>query len=314
MGFGLSALTNASAMAVRSHNHARANLEKSIARLSTGQKLSSVKDDGAAYITKTVLNNESDAWDWRSSELQRFSANSELNQFIVEEGLTLQRKAQQILAFAANTQAGSSERQKYALEWAELGAQQTAIINARNMSLENYGSASLAMTGYGGEWAFDPYNYDGLLGDVTIVDAWWMGVITTGQAGAGYTPTVITVNADFLNATQANLTQAATEMAGSGAGIARSIQRAVPGIAGSVDKIDRLKSFSDKMNNIFEDANSQIYDADVEIESARLSAAQARIELSQNAISLFSNSFRKYVTGLLGFVMNSQQSIFRTIY
>ncbi len=313
MGFGLSALTNASAMAVRSHNHARANLEKSSARLATGQKVSSAKDDGAGFITKTTMTNESNTWEWRSSELKRFSANSELNQFVVEEGLTLQRKAQQILAFAANTQAGSSERQKYALEWAELGAQQTALINARNMSLENYGSASLAMTGYGGEWAFDPYNTDSLLGDVTIVDAWWMGVITTGQAGAGYTPTVITVNSDFLNASQANLTQAATEMSGSGAGIARSIQRAVPGIAGSVDKMDRLKAFSDKMDAIIENANSQAFDTDLEIESAKLSAAKARIELSQNSISLFSNAFRSYVSGLLGFVMNSQQSIIRTV-
>lgn len=313
MGFGLSALTNATSVAVRSHNSARASLEKTTQRLASGQKVSSARDDGAAYITKNTINNQSDNWDWRQSELQRFSANAEINQYIVEEGLTLQREAQKVLAFAALTQAGSAERQKYALEWAELSTRQQALINARNVSLENYGATSLAMTGYGSEWAFDPYDADSLLGDVTIVDAWWMSNVTIGQPGASYTPTVVTVNADFLNASQANMSLAASELLNStGSGIPRSTQRAVPGIAGSIDRIERLKSFSSKMNTIFENAQSNIYDIDMEVESAKLSAAQAKAQLSQSSISLFSDSFKKYATGLLGFVMNSQQSILRS--
>lgn len=306
---GLSGLSSAIAMATRSHASAQLRLSESSNRIASGTKVSSVKDNGAAYIIDQGLKRESQTWDYRESELKRYGAFGELVSLQHEEGITLQREAYNSLKLAALTPPNSSERRRYFNEWKEF-CQRAAELGTLYTEQGKIYAHLTTDTMPSGDWAFDPYDTDSFLDNMKMPDSWFLtSSMTSGSTTAAYGTNIYAMNLDFMNASQATIDAAANDMLNAaGIGIART-NRNLSEVGASLQGIERGERLSSKFQDIVDNARSNMFDADIEKESAKLKAAQVKIELANNAISLFTSHYRKKTTALLNNVMSTQAGV-----
>ena len=307
---GLSGFGRAAAVALSAGVNAQSRLEKSAGRIATGTKVASVKEDGAGYIRDQYLKNESASWDYRANELKRYRVLGELVDIQMDDGLTLLRESQKLLAFAALTPPNSDERRRYYDEWVVLRQRAASLDTNFAAQHEMYNNLYTDFTA-SGEWAYDPYDTDPYLDNIKLPDTWFLSSsITSGSNSPGYTPDVFAVNNDFVGASQALMASAANEQLTSGGpGIGRTAASAAD-LGGALTVMDKMQSLAEKFGANVEIARSKMFDVDMTAESAKLRAAQVAGQLAQSSISIFTEGYRKMAMGLLGNVLNTQGSLF----
>ncbi|MCU0882154.1 MAG: hypothetical protein MUF14_05745, partial [Hyphomonadaceae bacterium] len=218
-------MSSSLALAQRTATSARSTMDSMSRQIATGQKVSSVKDDGAAWARANSLRNDASTWDWRASEAQRYLPVADLTATHIEEGLSLQRDALSVLQRAANTAAGSADRRRFQTEWQEIQGRWRGIKTLYDQMTVDYAGIRSQGTPFT-EWALRPWeNGDTFLDDLTMPEAWWLSWPLGNGPGvniAMYSQNLAAIDTDFMAATNANFTAAITELQGGAAGIGRT--------------------------------------------------------------------------------------------
>ncbi len=304
-----------SAISVAAQNQASRLVDESTRKLATGSKVNNVKESGSNYVISNQLRNESANWEFRKDILRQMEPIFDLFADYNETGLTYLRDAQKILAFAANTAPNSSERKMYYDEWQILSTKTADLAKQRQTLYAFTGGSSgpgYAWTqtgGVNGEWSFSPFANLSYLNDAQIPAVGFDSSITSGVNSPGYTPTVFTVNQDFMGASQAIMAQAASEELSSSAGVNRLNNTTIPYTGGAQQTVTKMQDFASKYQNIIENAQSNMFDVDISLESAKLKAAQIKESLSANANYNLSQHIRSLVTNIMSNVLNTQRSV-----
>jgi flagellin len=304
-------LSSSLALAQRTASKARANMDAMSRQIATGQKVASVKDDGAAWTRAAALKSDKVTWNWRQEALSAFAGRAALSQTVVEEGAKVQLDAHKILAQAANFEPGSSERQRLNLEWEDLRAKAASVGVMYDEAFALHGAGSqVEQDGVAGRWVFDPFAPDSFLDRIVVQDAWWLGWGTIGIGTAGYTTTVAAVETNFLNASSAQMSAAANELLNSTtAGIARTNINALPRIGGDVNAIDRFRDIAGERVDSLDGAIGSLTDADLGKASTQLRQSEARQQLALDTIKTALSAYGNYAGGLLGNVQRTQRGV-----
>jgi flagellin len=304
-------MSSSLALAQRTASKARANMDAMSRQIATGQKVASVKDDGAAWTRAAALKSDKVTWTWRHEALSAFAGRAALSQTVVEEGAKVQLDAQKILAQAANFEPGSSERQRLNMEWEDLRAKADSIGVMYNEARAQHGAGSqVEQDGVAGRWVFDPFAPDSFLDRIVVQDAWWLGWGTIGIGTAGYTTTVAAVETNFLNASSAQMSAAANELLNStSAGIARTNINAVPRIGADVNAIDRFRDIAGERVDSLDGAIGSLTDADLGKASTQLRQSEARQQLALDTIRTALSAYGNFAGGLLGNVQRTQRGV-----
>lgn len=303
---------NVSVRAQKKHDQ---QIERSNTRIATGSKVSSIKDDNSSYLISNSVKNQSQEWSFRSEALQQIRPIFDMFANYNEEGLTTLRDAQKILAFAANTAPNSAERQRYFDEWKIVASRAADLfIQRQNLYQFTGGSSGVGYAwtqtgGVNGEWSFSPFANLNFLSGAQIAAVGFDNSITAGTNIAGYTPSVYSVNNDFMGASQALMSQAANEELNSSAGVSRVNNVVMPYTGGAQAKVDQMEKFSNKLSTIMDMAHSRMFDADISVESAKLKAAYVKSEISQNSVKLLGDHFHSLVSNILNNVSKTQRSV-----
>jgi flagellin len=108
---GLGMSSSGIATAVRTAGKARATMDTMTRQIATGQKVASVKDDGAAWARAAGLRADMTAQKTYQDRLDLYSINLSMFETISEEQLAVLEDVRAILTQALNHQAGSPGRQ-----------------------------------------------------------------------------------------------------------------------------------------------------------------------------------------------------------
>jgi flagellin len=307
---GLGISSSGIAAAVRTAGKARATMDTLGRQIATGQRVSSAKDDGAAWTRAAELKSERVTWSFRHDALKAFGAKADLSLAHIEEGDSIQREAQLVLAQAAQFAPGSSDRARLNVQWEELRARADAV-RELYLAAAQQGSPAIQVehNGVPGQWVLDAFGPDSFLDEVVVREAWWLGQGTIGIATPGYTTTVAAVESNFLTATQAQMAAAATELLTStAAGIART-QGAVAMIGGELNTIDRARDVAAKRMDGIDTAIGSLTDADLGRASAARAQAESRQQLALSTVRQALDAYGAYAGGLLGNVQRTQRGI-----
>jgi flagellin len=291
-------LSSSLALAQRTATKARATMDTMARQIATGQRVSSVKDDGAAWA--------------RAAGLKSQKATNEARTHIVANLKTVAdiQSAQDSLSFASYDQftdiivaarallPGSSGRQALAADWART---LEAIAGARST---NGAIVSGSTTQADGRWGVQGPQSDPLFANQTVwtvtgaslTDYGWQ---TRDWAFSG----VPLVSVDIANGSDANL----------GNGLA-NVQAAkdllIQAHSNSSDSwLDRTADFIKQDDARLDTAIGSLTDADLGAASTQLRQSETRQQLALDTISRAISAYGNFAGGLLGNVQRTQRAI-----
>jgi flagellin len=113
----IGAFSSSLALAQRTATKARETMDTMSRQIATGQKVSSVKDDGAAWTRAAALKSEKVLWQDRSFALDRADAGLAYTKLAVERTFVVGEELRTILMEARTYAAGSTARQQLQAQW-----------------------------------------------------------------------------------------------------------------------------------------------------------------------------------------------------
>jgi flagellin len=305
-------MSSSLALAQRTASKARATMDDMSRQIATGQKVSSVKDDGAAWAVSQGLKRDAALWDYRSSEARRVQPLMELEAFHNEEGLKLQQDAIRILRQAASSAPNSNDRRRFANEWLDIQSRWSALKVAYDGLTNNF-DAVRTQGVPAVEWHINPWQGgDAVLSAVKIPDSWWLSN-TTGGSSIGvnlvaYSPNLYQVDQDFVGSSIAQFNQAIVELAGGAAGITRT-EAQVARLSATAKHLTSIETHSDKMSDRLVAAAGSLTDADLGKASTARANAETRQQLALSTISQAISAYGNFANALLGNVQRTQRGV-----
>jgi flagellin-like hook-associated protein FlgL len=293
-------LTSSLALAQRTASKARANMDEMSRQIATGQKVSSVKDDGAAWTRAASVRSEMVQWDVRQQTLGRIETGLDTTALWVEQTMAAFNQLSQLVLDARSTVAGSSSRAKIAAEWAQVVEWTRSFDGVNN-------NPTFINTGFiaAGPGGYDFGSVDSFYGP-EVYNAYphgagfdnWMDFVGTGVP-------VTMRGADILNASTADLDDVQAkinQMLGSGHLWMRSI-------AADQNGVDRLEVVASKGMDRAAGQIGSLTDADLGKASTQLRQSEARQQLALDTIKTALTAYGNYAGGLLGNVQRTQRGV-----
>jgi flagellin-like hook-associated protein FlgL len=290
------------ASAMRTASQARATMDTMARQIATGQRVSSVKDDGAAWARTAALRAQQVEADTRrdflAPALLQVIHNQNAHDGAVSATLS---QMGDILRQAMGHAAGSQSRQRLAAEYAAILASHSTMTGATGMIETGAGSQA------DGNWGVRGPAADTEVGIFTV----WTtlgsspganGWPTWDWAGNGMPYGTI----DVLNATQAQLSAGLTTL--------ESFQRV--NITGAQmrngrneDRLDRVVRNAEATSQRLDGAIGALTDADLGKASAARAQAETRQQLAIATVRQAISTYAGFATGLLGNVQRTQRGV-----
>ena len=262
--------TNVGAMAaLQSLNATNRGLETTQSRINTGMKVSSTKDDSAAYTIAQKLRGDVGGLNAVNSSLSRAKSTVDVAVAGVEQisDLLNQMKAKTIEASDAGLDDGSRSAIKGDLD--ALKGQVETIISSSSFNGTNLldGSATGTVS------ALQSLASTSTTGSLTVANQGLAAAAVTnlGAAGAGVT-LASAANADTLRTSvEAMIT---------------TVKGSLTTLGSASRKIEAQMSFTSKLTDVIQSGIGNLVDADLAKESANLQALQVKQQLGLQALSI----------------------------
>jgi flagellin-like hook-associated protein FlgL len=278
-------------------------------QIATGQKVASVKDDGAAWTRAAGMRSDSVTWEGRKNALSLASASMAATKPMLEQVHATTEALRGLILSARSHPAGSAGRQRLQAEWNAIIAQSAAITSANPVLPDNTGIAGSGPTGPG-HMILPNDSYFG----ATRISMWgalnaFHGWLTATDA---WRPVVL-ATFDLLNANSAQLDDAHTSAMNVGiataAGGGSFASSWLTAIGADEAMTDRMHADIDRNRDRLNTAIGSLTDTDMGKASTARANAETRQQLALATVRQAINAYGSYASGLMGNVMATRRAI-----
>ena len=275
------------ATAIRSAGQARATMDTMARQIATGQKVSSVKDDGAAWARAAQLRGQASATSVLVANLDRFADVLAINS-AGREALLAQREQQRANALAATDPTLSAAAR------AALQASQTGLSVSSSMSVASEAHGQLDNGG-------NPFQgHNGIAGQVRVTvgeQGQFVTYATQALALSPGTPNDLSTSASA----QQDLARWDSELA-----YYRSRESYWSAVGNGLDQLNRhFKLEQDRIAG----AIGSLTDSDLGKASTGLANAETRQQLALSTVRQAISTYGNFASGLLGNVQRTQRGL-----
>ena len=287
------------ASAIRTAGQARATMDTMTRQIATGQKVASVKDDGAAWARAAGLRAQKAQIQGRETILSLMSSVAAAQGARAEQSDAMQQRMIDIVTQAMSYAAGSQARAALGAEWDQIYA---GWIAARVPDNPVSGSTSVG----NGVWGIRGTSADPLLDTVRVHSLDHRSWADNGHHTTDYATNGVPINAiDVRNGSAANLTN--------GLATLRMHLFAVvpPHSAWGADTktLERAQDWSKQEEARLDGAIGSLTDADLGKASAARAQAETRQQLALSTVRQAISAYGNYASGLLGNAQRTQRGI-----
>jgi flagellin-like hook-associated protein FlgL len=296
----IAGLSSSLALAQRTAAQARVTMDAMSRQIATGQKVASVKDDGAAWARAAGMRSEAVQWDVRTTTLGRIETGLETTRLWIGQTLEAFDRLNELVLSARATVAGGASRAAIAAEWAQV-VEWTRSFDGMN------DNPAFTVTGFvaGTPGGYTFNGADSFYGP-EIYNAYphgggfdsWMDFV-------GGVVAVTMRNADILNATSAQLDDVRTkieQMRTSGAMWMRNV-------GADLNGVERLKQRAAQGADQVAAQIGSLTDADLGRASTARADADARSRLALQVVREALDAYGAFAGGLLANAQRSQRSV-----
>lgn len=298
----ISGLNNSGiASAIRTAGQARATMDTMSRQIATGQRVASVKDDGASWVRASVLRSDQVQWEDRSQTLNRVEVGLKATQATLDEVRSRFDRLGELILSARTSAPGSSTRAALQAEWTTLAT--PSFSGGTNPAFDNLTGFSIDALGAGYRMnTTDPFFSGTRFAAYSNLDLFSQWTTMTGPVQLS------TFN--LLNATDSQLDQAATAVntLRGRTGYTWLAQWDAENSA-DLQQVDRLKDMSEAASARLEGQIASLTDADLGKASAARSMAETRQQLALSTVRQAISTYGAFATGLLGNVQRTQRGI-----
>ena len=253
----------ASMLAMQNLSRTQSELTTTQARIATGQKVSSAKDNGAIYAIANNMRGSSLALNAVRESLQRGQSSTDVALAAGETISDLLNQMKEKALSAADTQLNSSSRNAMNADFTALRDQITKAVNNANFNgfnlIENGGTNITALADESGTSKITVAAQDLSLGGGNVTVTATQDVTTTGNAATALTR---------VNASIANVSLALAKLGSGSKSLATHL------------------TFVNKLQDAIDAGVGNIVDADLAKESAKIQALQTKQQLGFQALSI----------------------------
>jgi flagellin-like hook-associated protein FlgL len=292
------------AMAVRTASKARATMDDMSRQIATGQRVSSVKDDGAAWTRAAALKSDIVRHETVATWVQR-------GQIVQETSLTVMENFGETIAKAAELVMQAIHAQQNGRSRSALKAEYDAVIGALDSYAANTvvdGLSFLAahvhnpsltpLTLHSGGppyvWGIKPFENDPAYDDFVIQLETYSGVWPANS----FAVNLETMSAADLTSLRGTLDVYAT--------FVRHQSQAIGMVTTANDRvIGRANAAADRLTN----AVGALTDADMGKASAARAIAETRQQLALATVRQAISTYGNYASGLMGNVLSTQRAV-----
>jgi flagellin-like hook-associated protein FlgL len=290
-------MSSSLSLAQRTASTARATMDTMARQIATGQRVSSVKDDGAAWTRAAAMRADQVTWDVRGMALSRLQAAMEVTSEANELTRAAHERLAELVLAARSSTAGSPTRQRIQAEWNQT-TEWTRTLSA-NPVIDNG-------TGYVSPLGFQPLTGDSFFGPTYFaahfnLAAWdtWM-TLANPVALRGFA---------VDNASDAQLDQAAQTIE---LNLRQSSQRADHwslSIGADMALAEKLQTTITSNRNRLDGFVAALTDADLGKASTAHADAETRQQLALSTVRTAISAYGNFAGGLLGNVQRTQRGL-----
>ena len=300
---GLGFSSSGVATAVRTASKARATMDTMTRQIATGQRVASVKDDGAAWARAVGIRSDQATWDARKGVLDMVAADVEVTATHVDLQRELWLGLRDLVLRARTTQPGTQIRQMLQAEWTET----VAAMATSSGSITNFAGATFVTDGWNS-------GIDLASGDSFLTGGGrWM--IKPNLASANFQnaahPRPVRLF-DMLNATAVQLDEVTStidtilgDQASGGTFLNLRAQKA----GNDLQRARSLQDHADMMIARLDVARGALTDADLGKASTARAQAETRQQLALSTVRQAISTYGNMASGLLGNVQRTQRGV-----
>ena len=291
--------TSGVATAIRTAGQARATMDTMSRQIATGQRVSSARDDGAAYVRAAALKSQVVTTQARAEVLDRIDMHLAYTDATLEQAIAGLDRLRELSLAARAYAPGSSQRAAMQAEWAQ------------TLTWSNQGGPNPEFVHSAAHWDQTDYNnfgYDFSAIDPMFASNRW-AIIATKTSFAGWyaSPSPVPLTSiNLTTATDADLAAAfttATNMRDQGA------RRWGVSVGQDQRLVERLRSNNSAEADRLTAAASALTDADLGKASAARATAETRQQLALSTVRQAISAYGSYAGGLLGNAQRTQRGV-----
>ena len=288
--------------AIRSAGQARATMDAMARQIATGQKVASVRDDGAAWARAAELRGQKVQNQAREFGFDRVGSAMAFTEAAFERSRQLMEELKDIALQARQYAIGSSQRQALANEWAMIISSATSATqeNPTFPTLDGYGVDGYELSAAdpllaGMRWQIYPWT-NFIAGHLNTLD-----------------PPNIPVRLNSVNIATATDAQLADAFQGANFMAGNQDHRYASGwltkVGHDQNTLDRMRGFVDADNRRLDGAISSLTDADLGAASAARARAETRQQLALSTVRQAISAYGSFAGGLLGNAQRTQRGV-----
>jgi flagellin len=296
LGISHASLATARQAAVR----ATSDVATSSRQIATGQRVASVKDDGATWARAAALKSQHVETEARSFNLARIDSGLGYTESALDLSYQYLQRLKELALTAGSHAVGSSGREALSAEWNQ-------VIQWANSN-----------GGQNPEWEYTPsvwdqtdlYNTGWDLGAVDPVlggGRWAIMYTQSSVAGWMFSPSPVPLNT--VNLATANATQLDQALQSATSLLNRAREEWGASVGADQQRVDRLKTYNQQTASRLETAIGSLTEADLGKASTRLEAAQTRQQLANDTLRTAITAYGNMAGGLLGNVLRTQRAV-----
>jgi flagellin len=295
-------MSSSLALAQRTASKARANMDAMSRQIATGQKVASVKDDGAAWTRAAGLKSQ-------KAQLvgREFMVSALRTAVTIQDAQTLTAREsfsriRDIFVSATGYPAGSAAR-------AALKQEFDREIETLTQASAPTGAITTGAGSWPTGWGVQTSSADPLLAGEVVFTTNGLGFGTGGSGWTNFVAPTFTgsiASVDVLNGSQAAMTE----------GIRYAdywLNAHLPAhereTADDQNWLDRVEQWSDEESDRLDTAIGSLTDADLGKASTQLRQSEARQQLALDVIKTALTAYGNYAGGLLGNVQRTQRGV-----
>lgn len=299
--------TSGIASAIRTAGQARATMDTMARQIATGQRVASVKDDGAAWARAAQMRSDQVTWSGRRDVLTLVKTDMEAYQAAVTQQQMITGKLQELVLAARGHEAGSRARIALQAEWTDwiraasdvrgnAFAFETAtfVTEGWNSGIEL--SAADSFLSGGGRFMVDPtFDTNFLTGSQPAA----------GRPVAPSTVNLATASTALLDDTQTTL----NTILGTGPTVTTFLHLRNQEGARDIARAERMLAHAGRFEDRLQAAIGTLTDADLGKAAAARATAETRQQLALGAVRQAISAYGSYSSGLLGNAQRTQRGV-----
>jgi flagellin len=296
------------ATAIRTAGRARETMDTMSRQIATGQRVASVKDDGAAWTRANAARADKVQWEGRRMLADRLDLSMQHTKGVVEAHQDIASRLRQVALSATTLPAGSDARRNLQAEWDALIAAGKSTAAGTNPGFADDNVYQSTGAGVGMDVSAHDAYWAGNLYAARSNSVDWTGHYSFVNAGLGITVALDTV--DILNGSQAHLQQAmgtASVISGESfntwnAGWQRQI-------GADEALLERKRDDITRQLDRLDSSIGSLTDADLGKASAARAQADTRQQLALATVRQAISAYSSFATGLLGNAQRTQRAL-----